>query len=381
MTSRGSHMDCVAARAPAAAGRWLTHERIATSQPGGEIVCWTMIWSSHDPAYLPEKSHLLSEFTKSKYLLKNTSKTYNLNILRSYNANWTQFWHSHLSIGIFRPNFLFLDLSIQSNFEQTHCVPCTMYSKIWAHFFISSFWRLFSPSSPSSCLLAPSSSSSQLTFVSLSTWPETWNWSLHESKEKWTRMWLFHLRRQDQTSVSFLPVLAPRGEELLSSPDSGKSLPWTPGSPASHCGPGRISGKKKKRSAIVWPQTQKVQQFCNFCICGWPKSAPAPPPMCIAIYSPPFVPHSADHSLHIEDHLRSIRGNALSQPSLQERLRLPAIHLWIAERKVPTSKTKSIVFQLTSSEVVIHRNSFLSINPSKLTSNNLRNIYDLSFWH
>ena len=167
-------MDCVAARAPAAAGRWLTHERIATSQPGGEIVCWTMIWSSHDPADSPEKSHLsLREFTKSKYLLKNTSKTYNLNILRSYNANWTHFWHLHLSIGIFCPNCPFLDLSIQSNVDQTHCVPCTMYSKIWAHFFISSFWRLFSPSSPSSCLLAPSSSSSQLTFVSLSTWPET----------------------------------------------------------------------------------------------------------------------------------------------------------------------------------------------------------------
>ena len=111
MTRRVSHMDCVAARAPAAAGRWLTHERIATSQPGGEIVCWTMIWSSHDPADSPEKSHLsLREFTKSKYLLKNTSKTYNLNILRSYNANWTHFWHLHLSIGIFCPNCLFLSV-------------------------------------------------------------------------------------------------------------------------------------------------------------------------------------------------------------------------------------------------------------------------------
>ena len=173
MTRRVSHMDCVAARAPAAAGRWLTHERIATSQPGGEIVCWTMIWSSHDPADSPEKSHLLGEFTKSKYLLKNTSKTYNLNILRSYNANWTHFWHLHLSIGIFCPNCPFLDLSIQSNVDQTHCVPCTMYSKIWAHIFTSSFWRLFSPSSPSSCSWAPSSFSSQPTFASPSTWPET----------------------------------------------------------------------------------------------------------------------------------------------------------------------------------------------------------------
>ena len=105
---RGSHTDCVAGQAPAAAGRWLTHERIATSQPGGEIVCWTMIWSNHDSAYLPENSHLFREFTKSKHILNNTSKTYNLNILRSYNANWTHFRHLHISISIFCPNFLFL---------------------------------------------------------------------------------------------------------------------------------------------------------------------------------------------------------------------------------------------------------------------------------
>ena len=66
---------------------------------------WTIIWSSHDPACKPEKSHL---FTKSKYILNNTSKTYNLNILRSYNTNWTHFWHLHPSMSIFCPNCLFL---------------------------------------------------------------------------------------------------------------------------------------------------------------------------------------------------------------------------------------------------------------------------------
>ena len=42
--------------------------------------------------------------------------------------------------------------------------------------FTSSFLRPFSPFSPFSCLLAPSSSFSQLTFSSLSTWPETFEY-------------------------------------------------------------------------------------------------------------------------------------------------------------------------------------------------------------
>ena len=72
-----------------------------------------------------------------------------------------------------------------------------------------------------------------------------------------------------------------------------------------------------------------------------------------------------------------LRSSSINTWAAGKAWRVASIHL----RKVPTSKTKSIVFQLTSSEVVIHRNSFLSINPSKLTSNNLRNIYDLSSWH
>ena len=188
-------------------------------------------------------------------------------------------------------------------------------------------------------------------------------------------MWLFDLSRQDWTSVYFLPVLAPPGEELLSSADFGKSLPWTPGSPASHCGPGRIS-VKKKRSAIVWPQRQKVQQFCNFCCILWVAEASSrpttnvhcnlpPPPLCSA-YCWSFAAYWRSSRINTWQHYSS------NLSSIQESVCLPAIHLWVAERKVPTSKTKSIVFQLTSSEVVIHRNSFLSINPSKLTSNNLR---------
>ena len=73
----------------------------------------------------PKKSHV---FTKSKDILNNTSKTYNLNILRSYNANWTHFWHFHPWISIFCPDCLFLSF-LSSSFDQTHCIPCTVYRK------------------------------------------------------------------------------------------------------------------------------------------------------------------------------------------------------------------------------------------------------------
>ena len=190
-------------------------------------------------------------------------------------------------------------------------------------------------------------------------------------------MWLFHLRRQDQTSCLFL-LLAEKSFFPLPTPEN-------------HCLellvvqlPIAVQvaslARRRREVQLFGRKGKKCSSFAISASVGG--RSQLPPHHQRALQStPPFVPYSADHSLHIEDHLRSIRGNALSQPSLQERLRLPAIHLWIAERKVPTSKTKSIVFQLTSSEVVIHRNSFLSINPSKLTSNNLRNIYDLSFWH
>ena len=160
-------MDCVAAQG--SCGCWLMinawKDRHQSAGRRNRLLNNHMIepWSS---LFARKITHV---FTKSKYILNNTSKTYNLNILRSYNANWTHFWHLHLSIGIFFVQIAFSYLLP----IQTHCIPCTVYRKIGAHVFISSFWRLFSPSSPSSCLSAPSSSSCQLTFASLSTWPET----------------------------------------------------------------------------------------------------------------------------------------------------------------------------------------------------------------
>ena len=79
---------------------------------------------------------------------------------------------------------------------------------------------------------------------------------------KWTRMRFFELRLG-------LPVLAPPWGELLSSPDSGKSSLWTPGSPVFRLGPGRISGKKQRGvqlfdcSAIVWGKSATVLQFLH----------------------------------------------------------------------------------------------------------------------
>ena len=119
---------------------------------------------------------------------------------------------------------------------------------------------------------------------------------------KWTRMRFFELRLG-------LPVLAPPWGELLSSPDSGKSSLWTPGSPTFRLGPGRISGKKQLFDCCVQLFGGKVLQFCNFSICGWPMwPEPAPAPQrCIAI-QPPLCPAYcwSFPPLHIEDHLRSI---------------------------------------------------------------------------
>ena len=198
---------------------------------------------------------------------------------------------------------------------------------------------------------------------------------------KWTRMRFFELRLG-------LPVLAPPWGELLSSPDSGKSSLWTPGSPAFRLGPGRISGKKERGvqlfdcSAIVWGKSFAI----SLSVGGQCGQSQLPLHNDALRSNPLFVPHIADHSppLHIEDHLRSIcarkalPSHAFSNSRSSVKSREKSSHL---KKMVPTSKTKSIVFQLTSSDVVIHRNSFLSINPSKLTSNNLRNIHDLSFWH
>ena len=79
---------------------------------------------------------------KSKYILNNTSKTHNLNILRSYNANWTHFWHLHPSIGIFCPNSLVLS-SHPNSLHSLYCVQKNWSPHLY-FFFLAPFFSFFS---------------------------------------------------------------------------------------------------------------------------------------------------------------------------------------------------------------------------------------------
>ena len=80
---------------------------------------------------------------KSKYILNNTSKTHNLNILRSYNANWTHFWHLHPSIGIFCPNSLFFLSSHPNSLHSLYCVQKNWSPHLY-FFFLAPFFSFFS---------------------------------------------------------------------------------------------------------------------------------------------------------------------------------------------------------------------------------------------
>ena len=110
---------------------------------------------------------------------------------------------------------------------------------------------------------------------------------------KWTRMRFFELRLG-------LPVLAPPWGELLSSPDSGKSSLWTPGSPTFRLGPGRISGKKQLFDccAIVWGKSASVLQFLHLWVANVARASsrpttmhcdPTPSLSCILLIIPPFA--------------------------------------------------------------------------------------------
>ena len=154
-----------------------------------------------------------------------------------------------------------------------HCVSCTVYSNWKAGFsllllFCALFllfllflvcWHLL--------LLFPNwlSPSFQPGLKHLNIWILIININSRKMKMpslKWTRMRFFELRLG-------LPVLAPPWGELLSSPDSGKSSLWTPGSPTFRLGPGRISGKKQRAvqlfdcCAIVWGKSASVLQFLH----------------------------------------------------------------------------------------------------------------------
>ena len=75
---------------------------------------------------------------KSKYILNNTSKNHNLNILRSYTANWTHFWHLHPSIRFF--------VQIAFSYLPIHSLYCVQ--KNWSphlyFFFLAPFFSFFS---------------------------------------------------------------------------------------------------------------------------------------------------------------------------------------------------------------------------------------------
>ena len=160
---------------------------------------------------------------------------------------------------------------------------------------------------------------------------------------KWTRMRFFELRLG-------LPVLAPPWGELLSSPDSGKSSLWTPGSPTFRLGPGRISGKKQREvqlfhcCAIVWLLCNCLgEKCCSFTIS--PSVGGQRGQSQLALHNdalrsnPLFVPHIADHSpfciLKIISDQYVLGRHCPPMPSQT------AVHLWNPGRKVPTSKNGS----------------------------------------
>ena len=154
---------------------------------------------------------------------------------------------------------------------------------------------------------------------------------------KWTRMRFFELRLG-------LPVLAPPWGELLSSPDSGKSSLWTPGSPTFRLGPGRISGKKQGGvqlfdcCAIVWGKSASVLQFLHLWVANVARASsrpttmhcdPTPSLSCILLIIPPLC------ILKIISDQYVLGRHCPPMPSQT------AVHLWNPGRKVPTSKNGS----------------------------------------
>ena len=225
-----------------------------------------------------------------------------------------------------------------------HCVSCTVYSNWKAGFsllllFCALFllfllflvcWHLL--------LLFPNwlSPSFQPGLKHLNIWILIININSRKMKMpslKWTRMRFFELRLG-------LPVLAPPWGELLSSPDSGKSSLWTPGSPTFRLGPGRISGKKQLFDccAIVWGKSASVLQFLHLWVANVARASSRSTTMhCnltpslsrILLIIPPLC------ILKIISDQYVLGRHCPPMPSQT------AVHLWNPGRKVPTSKNGS----------------------------------------